>query len=326
MFWLALDEAWKVRGALLMIVALTAVLGLQGIYQVTHGVGWAGQEMYWGGRIKWVGLWDGANVLSLLFVTAIPTVMELVFGHAALVARLFALASGVLIFEGLYYAASRGAWLALAVVVLAYFRKRLGRAGLLVGSAFVAVLFVIGPSRLATIAGVEEGSADQKSAEHRIDMWAAGIDMVKEHPLLGVGKGKFRRYSMSLIAHNSFVQNMGETGLIGLFFWLAPVYFSIKGLRYVLAAGDASGPLHHSTARTVFVSLVGYLAVGTFITADFEPFFILMALSACMVAITRGPDGRPLRIPVTWRDGACILAIQAAGVIAVHLAVRLNSA
>ncbi len=119
-----------------------------------------------------------------------------------------------------------------------YFRRRLGRKGVIVAAVLAAGLLVVGPSRLFHNA---ENDADDASARHRIDMWNEGFQMVKESPLLGIGKGQFADYTQSLIAHNTLIQNMGETGLLGLFVFIALIYASYKGMLQVKES-DALGP------------------------------------------------------------------------------------
>src|SRR4051794_14913086 len=92
--WLVVRTHARMRGFAFVFVVLAGLLGLQGIYQKQHGFGWAGQPLYWDDRISWIGLWDGANVLSLVFITAIPFVLDMVFGRWNLAARLVAAGSG----------------------------------------------------------------------------------------------------------------------------------------------------------------------------------------------------------------------------------------
>src|SRR6202022_40482 len=120
-----------------------------------------------------------------------------------------------------------------------------------------------------------DDSIDASSSRHRIDMWAEGLEMIKYNPVLGIGKGRFADYTGSLIAHNVFVQNMGETGLIGLFIWVAVVYTSFKPLPLALHHTEVISTGLASLSRALFVSSTGYLAASFFISTDLEPFYIL---------------------------------------------------
>jgi O-antigen ligase len=314
-FWLAIDSVPKLRRVVVLLVALTAILGLQGIYQAQHAVGWAGQPLGWEGRIQWVGLWDGPDVLSLLFVTAMPYVFEMIFGPWGVFSKIFALSAGVLMTIGLFLAASRGGFLALGVACLVYFRKRLGKFGLVLGALAVLAILVLGPSRLT-----HGNAADEHSTALRIDVWAEGLEMLKYNPLLGIGKGRFQNYTQRLIAHNTFVQNMGETGLVGLFIWVALVYFSLQNLGIVLKhEHELSVPLV-SVSRALLVSFIAYMAASMFISTDFEPFYILVGLSAAVPTIARRESGRDLQSDFSLPAFRNIVFIEVAGILLFHFA------
>jgi putative inorganic carbon (hco3(-)) transporter len=242
MFWVVLDSTTKLRWFAVILVMTIALLGWQGIDMVANGVGWAGQPMYWGGRIRWVGMWDGANVLSLVFVTSIPFVLELLFGPWPIIARLLAAGAGALIMTGMGYAASRGAGLALLVVLVLYFGKRLGKTGILIAPVLIVGLLAVAPGRFTHL-GTTDGSDDAESSMERIDMWAQGLEMFKYNPVFGIGKGQYAGYTGSLIAHNAFVQNLGETGFVGVMIWLTLIYYPIKRIRAALQSPHLSPKL-----------------------------------------------------------------------------------
>ena len=73
-------------------------------------------------------------------------------------------------------------------------------------------LIAIGPSRLSQNAAED---SDDSSSRHRVDLWSEGLEMFKDNPVLGVGKGQFVGYTGTQVAHNAFIENLGETGLSG---------------------------------------------------------------------------------------------------------------
>jgi O-antigen ligase len=322
MFWLALDRTWKLRALAVLIVALTALLGLQGIHQVRDGVGWAGQAMYWGGRINWVGLWDGANVLSLLFVMAIPFALEMILSAWPFPFRIAGLLGLGLIVQGMILASSRGAWLALGVTLLFYAVRRIGGMGMVVGGVAMAAVMAAGPSRSLAM----DSSADGKSASQRVDMWAEGLEMLKYNPVLGIGKGQFAGYTGSLIAHNSFVQNMGETGLVGYYLWLGAIFLSFRLLMSLSRVSSSLSPPLSSATRAVHAALVGYLATSFFITTDFEPLYILMALAAVCFDLARRELGPALEIPFKPADLGTIAGLEVATIVVMYAVTAALSA
>jgi O-antigen ligase len=308
-FWFALNSLGKMRWLLMAIVTLTAALAYQGIYQKTHGFGWAGQPLYWDNRICWVGLWDGANVLSLLFVIAMPFVFEMVIGAWNWFVKLLALTCGALIITGLVLAASRGGWLALGVIVVLYFKRRAGKVGVVLGPLVLAALLIVAPSRLS-----REDERDEGSTKGRIDMWAEGFEMFKYNPVFGIGKGQFVAYTSKLIAHNAFVQNMGETGSFGLFAWVGLIYASYKSLRIVRqAAAEIEDKRIVAVNETIYTSLTGYLAASMFISTDFDLLYLMLGLAGAMPAIARRESGVPLQYEFGFSDvrniALCIVGV-----------------
>lgn len=52
---------------------------------------------------------------------------------------------------------------------------------------------------------------DDNSSMGRIEAWVAGMSMLQQHPLVGVGKGQFLEH-YSRDSHNSFVRAGAESG------------------------------------------------------------------------------------------------------------------
>jgi O-antigen ligase len=295
------------------------------MYQISHGIGWAGQPMYWGGRIRWVGLWDGANVLSLLFLIALPLAIDMVIGRWSLVTRVIPAPSLVLLTIGLFLAASRGAWIAAAATLLLYFRKRMGKWGFIVGAAVVAAMIVFGPERLSHL-GVAGTDADTESAAGRVSMWSEGLEMFKYNPVFGIGKGHFAAYTGSLIAHNTFVQNMGETGMLGLFAWVGLIYVSIRGLRAASAPDSPVSDTLRATAGALLAAFTGYLVASFFITTDFEPLYILMALSAIVLEIGRRESQLPESLfAFGFQEMRIVGALSVSGVVVMYIVTAMLS-
>jgi O-antigen ligase len=314
LFWLVIDSTAKLRGIVLTMIMLCGLLGVQGMYQKAHGVGWAGQPLYWGDRICWIGLWDGANILSLLLITSVPFIIESLTGPWHKLSKILALTAGVYVMIGLFLANSRGGWLALGSVVVFYFYQRFGKRGLVLGGSCLVLLFAFGPSRLA-----ETDVTQEKSARHRIDMWSEGLEMIQQNPVLGIGKGRFGEYTGKLIAHNTLLQNAGETGLLGAFLWLGVLYVSFKSVILVLNQGDRITPQLRSLSRAVLFSFIGYMVGSFFIVADLEILYILCAFSAIVLVLARRETGEPLPLVCGYRDLAAIAAILVCGVGLVYV-------
>jgi O-antigen ligase len=116
----------------------------------------------------------------------------------------------------------------------------------------------------------------QKSGYNRVDMWAEGLEMEQQNPIFGIGKGKFHEYTSKLIAHNSAIEIMGETGLPGFFFWVALAYMNLKNLtQYISIANDVRNKLF---TTALFISVIGYIISSMFVTLEYETYYMLLAL------------------------------------------------
>ncbi len=320
-FILVIDSIRRLRWLLIVLMILAAVLGAQGIYQKAHGVGWAGQKLYWDDRICWIGLWDGANVLSLLFVSTVPIILEVLLGKWGVLAKVVAVVSAVFVIDGMILAASRGGWVSLAVILALFFTRRFGKSGMIVAAVAIAGLVFVAPSRLSR----EGDERDESSTKGRIEMWSQGLEMLKYNPVFGIGKGRFLSYSGMLIAHNSYVQNMGETGLVGLFVWIGLIYASFKSLRVVIRNKDALDPRIIGLAQASAASLTGYLAASMFISTDFDLFYMLMGMCVAVLIVARRESGRDLAMAMGLWDFCNVGALVVTIVVVMYVATRSMS-
>jgi O-antigen ligase len=151
---------------------------------------------------------------------------------------------------------SRGGQLVVLTVFGFYFVKRYGTAGLLVGAILALPVLVFGGR------GGEEA---ESSSLERIDLLYDGMDMVRSHPLLGIGAGQFVEHTFNgLTAHNSYVLAAAELGLPGSLLWLMLVYTSMK-IPWVIATRPPPGldPSFGPLAMALIVGFAG-ITVGIF--------------------------------------------------------------
>jgi O-antigen ligase len=199
------------------------------------------------GRLGWVGIFSNPNDLAYTLTVLFPLALALALVTRSILLKL-ALGAVMGVYAlTVYLCYSRGGLLGFGVVVLLAV-LRWSRPWLLVPAVLVgaAVLAIGLPMRWNR----EQGFADlgrDATVRQRLSTIQAGINMVEDRPLLGVGPGcsevGWKKYSPdttlaqgTLHTHNTFVQALAETGLLGggLFYLLL-----WSGLRKAQRAGRA---------------------------------------------------------------------------------------
>jgi O-antigen ligase len=136
-----------------------------------------------------------------------------------------------------------------------------------------------------------------KTAEHRLVLWKAGIRIFEDHPILGVGPQNYAMthhlwYSQGekirnvSVPHSLYIEMISEWGLAGslpmiaLWIWL----FRINGRtrKYILERDpEAKRSFEYCLTHGLELGLVGYLTSGAFIAVLLYPhFWVLLGLSA----------------------------------------------
>ena len=186
----------------------------------------AGEWFY---RIKGQDFISDPNDFAQLIVCAIPLVFlfwrpKKTFRNIA-----FVMLPVCVLLYGAFLAHSRGSVLAILAMIVLAGRRRIGT----VPSVLLAVGLFAGASALNFTGGrdisVESGSG-------RLDLWGEGMEVLKSHPLFGVGFGNLPDYTGGLTAHNSIVVCASELGLVGLYFWSL---FLLPTVRDVLAVSSS---------------------------------------------------------------------------------------
>jgi O-antigen ligase len=146
----------------------------------------------------------------------------------------------------------------------------------------VVVMLAAGPSRF------QEIDSSEASAQGRIQSWAAGLQMLKSQPILGVGFGHFGDYNQ-LTAHNSFVHSFAELGVIGGVCFVGIWYWFFVTTT---ARRDVAGAAKSRLALDILASGMGVMVCALFLSRQYSPvLYVPLALGAARVAATpRNPQ------------------------------------
>jgi O-Antigen ligase len=182
----------------------------------------------WIFRLMGLGEINDPNDFAQLIVCTVPLLFVFwqrkhILASVALIVPVF----GVLL-TGLYLTHSRGGIVALAAVIVMGFRRRIGTVlSAVLGGALVVAAIALNAT------GGRDISAEAGS--DRTSLWGEGLQILKTHPLFGVGLGQFPDYTGGLTAHNTVVVCAAELGMIGLFFWTWFLLPSVRDIVLVAA-------------------------------------------------------------------------------------------
>jgi len=218
------------------------------------------------GRASWLGIFANPNEVAYALVILVPLVVYLATPRGWFV-RLSLTAVSVLYAAAVYVTFSRGGLIALVgVIALVGWRKKnkwmLG----------LTVILLLGGSMFASRFWSRNQDFSQlngdATVEQRLATTKAGFEMFMDHPLLGVGFGcsvvAWPLYAPddvytrgALVTHNTFIQALSETGLLGFIPFVGLLGFSLYHAR---------GMALHSSTRdlgaAIEVSLWGLVLCG----------------------------------------------------------------
>ncbi len=300
-YWWLRDRAHAARFARI-VVAAAAVAAAYGILQHFTGADWyralLGRPTVVRPRVA-----GGEGFAVVGFFRSYLT-----FGHAMVVPLAWALALGTpfggvtaaLLAVAILFSSARGAWLAAAAVYLTV--QALGwRERRVVGPIAIA-LPVAALATFLLVPGLREQAATMFSSggqnAARVAIYRANLDIVHDHPVLGLGFGRYQRAATPYYArhpaadrrshaHNDYLQMAAEAGLTGL------AAFGLLYATALLRAWDALGRAPDAAswaAAGAWAGTVGFL-VGGLTQYNFGDNEVALGMWAALAVLMRCRDG-----------------------------------
>jgi putative inorganic carbon (HCO3(-)) transporter len=176
-------------------------------------------------------------------------------------------------------------------------------------------------------------AGDDVTSVQRLDYWKAGIQMIEEHPILGVGYFNFPPVfkiehpnelfdGHAQLPHNIFIQVGTDSGLIGLGVFLALIYRNLKTAKDIQRAcqeNKDAPAFAASVARGLTTAAWGFVIAGQFVTVAYYPFFwINLALTVALANVVARATGlassaRARRPPLSNTGGRAKLTTNSTG-------------
>lgn len=274
-------------------------------------------------RVRAFGIFHDPNDLSLMLVAVLPFLFGKVLDkNRELPVRVLSAGAAAPLLYCIYLTNSRGGWLALAVMVVAflYLHAPSKKVGIALALAACIPVIALGPSRMRTI------STEEGAGWGRLMAWGDGNRMLKRWPLFGAGKDRFTQFSdEGRVAHNSFVHCWAELGLFGYFFWLGLVIASLKdGHALSKTASDQTEARELAQlGRPAVAGLIGFLVAGFFLSRTYKlPLYLLFGVVAALRSVHEANLG-PLQSGFALRDSKYVVAAELASIPALYVLIRL---
>jgi len=197
-------------------------------------------------------------------------------------------------------ASSRGSQIGMAFqIYLLFLKGKFSFKSLVVTSLIGSVTYIAipeeGRERLAH-------TGHDKTSEQRLVYWKRGIEIIGDHPILGVGLFNFSPYfdehysgdigyKRAELPHNIFIQIGCDAGLLGLavYFILIYQFFAAnRSVRRSAAALGGEGDFYFGISKGLDVGMWGFLIAGQFVTVGYYPFmWVNLAFGAALQNIAQ---------------------------------------
>jgi len=149
----------------------------------------------------------------------------------------------IIIIIALILTKSMGAWLSLALtfiilVILSY--NQLKKYKWLIACSFICIGIIVSLILLNRWGRIADLNSPENSITQRVNYWKTAIGVIKDFPFSGVGPGNFQevflRYKTGLstdtrYAHNIFLHQWAETGILGLIGMFYLIFSLLKNIR-----------------------------------------------------------------------------------------------
>ncbi|KPM82625.1 MULTISPECIES: O-antigen ligase family protein [Pseudoalteromonas] len=235
------------------------------------------------------------NDLSLVMMFPVSFLAAEVFDSSAhKIRRFIALICLIVAISGVIATQSRGGLLGIAAVLSFFIYQKIKNPIIVgcIGAVGMLAMIVFAGISDRQSGGAHEDGVDE-SAMGRIYAWHAAINMALSNPLTGVGVNNFVAnyffYSphwdgKNHAVHSTWFQVLGETGIVGMFIFIALITCIYRSLnRVFLINKQLNDEKIAVNAKALKGGLIGFMVSGTFLTQAFTwPIYIILALTIAL--------------------------------------------
>lgn len=268
---------------LTIAIALWGVANLFAVMAEWSGLGWKLSTVNANTSRRSMGLMGHSTTMGIYFAVSLSAAHVLVLQAKTKVGRIFWLLFGMGMVVGLIGTLSRGAiagWL-LSFLFIQYKLRGL-RVSNMIGIVLAAVI-VVGVAASMNLDKLMASRLDTKevSAQTRIPLLEMGMNLLDTSPIFGVGLNQGGKGHLE--AHNTYMQVLMETGVVGFTVFCLVLWRGIRGLRLHIRHNSTNG---NSSPYYVglFGSIIAILFDGTTHVFDyFMPLWLIMGMGFMVV-------------------------------------------
>lgn len=226
----------------------------------------------------------GAYIILLIFPLIMLTIKENRTNY-----KIFNIVLIILLLVNLALSQSRNSWLALVLGCIILSILYNWRFLLIIVGA--GALSLLSPKILYRLSQFNSSRLN----EGRINIWKTAVEMIKDHPILGIGNGNFTELYDSYVerfpqyrmegyegfpTHNSYLKMLTELGIPGIIAFMVMLFLVVKRVIYVYLNSDGKIKLFYTG---LVASLVTFLGLNLFDNMLFAPkvttyFWIFVAM------------------------------------------------
>ncbi len=260
-------------------------------------------------RLRLSGPLGSKNRYAQVMVVLLPLALTRVWGERNRFLRVFAAAACVPIMGGALLTFSRGAGIAIILSLIAMLFLRVIKLRHLVVVGLVGFLFVatVIPDyiyRLSTATDVAElasGNVEDASGSvrGRATVNLAALHIFMDYPLFGVGPGQtssymieygnqigFRRLATDRRAHNMYLEELADTGIIGFTSFMGILGLTLLELVRVRRAWQKSHPDVGYLLAGLIVGIIAYMSTAVFLHLSYVRYYwVILALAGAATQI-----------------------------------------
>ena len=266
------------------------------------------------------GIGGGSSFLSnsadfgVAMCVAWPVAVWLLLSRPKRWYRLLLIAGAPLFLAAILLCGSRGAVVgAVAIVLIALLRNPTKiAAALMLLSVAIGIWLVLPEASKQRFESARNPQQDL-TANHRLLLWQAGLEMFWDNPLLGVGIDNYpwvrhAHYRIAMfdwiasVPHSTYIQAISELGIAGtlplLLLWFYFFRLNAQTRRTILSWGPGSRrTFEFGLAAGLDLSMAGYMASGAFVSVLWYPhLFLMFGLSSALHSVCESQQDHAIQL------------------------------